>query len=256
MKAIILKVSDLGEKDRLVTLLTPGRGKMNVVARGARKPHSRLMGVVLPFQYVDLLLWRGRSLDGISQGEVLESFPLLREDLQRMSWASLGCEFSERLTRDDDDHGFFQLLLAYQRLLLKASGPQLPLCASWLMLQGLIRTGYGPQLDQCMHCGRALNDASDSRNIVFDAAGGVLCPDCAQRSPVHPSGSRQTVSPAVLGCLRFLRHAAAASVLRMKLAADGRVLLHLLEHFVQWNLDVRLRTLDFMNSTRLAEEEG
>ena len=66
-EAIILRRADLGEADRLLTIFTPGRGKLRVVAKGARKPTSRKSGHVELFTRSNLLIARARELDIVSQ---------------------------------------------------------------------------------------------------------------------------------------------------------------------------------------------
>src|SRR5512135_2205211 len=86
-EAIILRRADLGEADRLLKILTPGYGKLRVVAKGARKPASRKTGHVELFTRSNLLVARARNLDIVSQAETVESYRPLREDLLRSTYA-------------------------------------------------------------------------------------------------------------------------------------------------------------------------
>src|SRR5437764_15490515 len=70
--AIILKRFDLGEADRLLTLLTPRHGKIEVVAKGARKLTSAKTGHVELFTRADMLIHRGRELGIAAQAELVE----------------------------------------------------------------------------------------------------------------------------------------------------------------------------------------
>ena len=65
--AIILKRFDLGEADRLLTILTPQYGKLEAVAKGARKLTSHKTGHVELFTRADMLLNLGRELDVVNQ---------------------------------------------------------------------------------------------------------------------------------------------------------------------------------------------
>ena len=82
-QAIILSRRDFGESDRLLTLFTPARGKLRVIAKGARKPTAKLSGHVELFARSDCLIHRGRSLDILTQAELIEPYLGLREDLGR-----------------------------------------------------------------------------------------------------------------------------------------------------------------------------
>src|SRR5690554_4752709 len=74
VNAIVLRRRDLGETDRIVTLLTAERGKLRVVAKGSRRPSSRIAGYLEPFSASRLLIARTRGLDIISQAESIDPF--------------------------------------------------------------------------------------------------------------------------------------------------------------------------------------
>ncbi|MGA1474249.1 MAG: DNA repair protein RecO, partial [Prochlorothrix sp.] len=84
---INLKAAPLGEQDRLLTILTPERGLLRVVAGGARKAKSSLAGRSNLFVVNQLVIAPGRSLDRITQAETIESFPRFSQDLTRLTAA-------------------------------------------------------------------------------------------------------------------------------------------------------------------------
>ena len=69
----MLRTWRLGESDRIVNLLTPGRGKVRAVAKGVRKTKSRFGGRLEPMVPLSLLLYEGRELDIVTQAETLET---------------------------------------------------------------------------------------------------------------------------------------------------------------------------------------
>src|SRR5436309_11311354 len=85
-EAVIIRRSDFGEADRLLTLMTP-QGKRRVIAKGARKTTSRLAGHIELFTHTMLLLAIGRTFDVLTQSTILHSFDTLRGDLERISAA-------------------------------------------------------------------------------------------------------------------------------------------------------------------------
>src|SRR3990172_1396461 len=94
-EAIVLRRSDVGKAERLLTLLTPDRGKLRVVAKGARKIASRKGGHVELFNHVGLLIARGRGeFDIVSQAETIEPYRALREDLHRSTYAHYAAELA------------------------------------------------------------------------------------------------------------------------------------------------------------------
>ena len=79
--AIVLRHSDWGEADRLLTLFTRERGKLRALAKGARKARSRKAGHLEPFTHVRLQLAKGRDLPIVTQAETVDAYIPLRDDL-------------------------------------------------------------------------------------------------------------------------------------------------------------------------------
>src|SRR5512137_1244562 len=86
-EGIVLRHSDFGEADRLLSVFTPHLGKVRLLAKGIRKPASRKAGHLELFTRTQLLIARGRNLDIVTQAQTLEPYLTLRQDLWRMSHA-------------------------------------------------------------------------------------------------------------------------------------------------------------------------
>src|SRR5438034_4098060 len=99
-EAIIIRRSDLGEADKILTIFTPNFGKLRVVARGVRKVTSRLAGHVELFTRSQMLLAKGRNLDIVTQSETIDAFRLLHENLSLIARASYAAEMLDKLTPD------------------------------------------------------------------------------------------------------------------------------------------------------------
>ncbi len=99
-EAIVLRRTNLGEADRIVTLFCRDQGKVAAVAKGARTPKSRLSGRLELFSHVRLLLAVGRTLDIVSQVDVVHAHSPLRGDLERLGFAAFAIELTDRATAD------------------------------------------------------------------------------------------------------------------------------------------------------------
>ena len=173
-EAVIIRRSDFGEADRLLTLITP-MGKRRVVAKGARKTTSRLAGHIELFTHTGLLLAVGRNLDIITQSSILHSFDTLRGDLRRIGAAYYAAELIDRLVEEEDENRpAFDLLVATLTALDSTTHADLALRFYELRLLGFL--GYRPQLYHCAVCQEALTEAT---NRFSPSAGGALCPRCA-----------------------------------------------------------------------------
>src|SRR5438045_6553086 len=141
-EAVIIRRSDFGEADRLLTLITP-MGKRRVVAKGARKTTSRLAGHIELFTHAGLLLAVGRNLDIVTQSTILHSFDTLRGDLRRIGAAYYVAELIDRLIEEEEeDRPAFDLLVATLQALDTTTSPDLALRCYEQHLLGLVR--YGP----------------------------------------------------------------------------------------------------------------
>lgn len=175
---IILRRSDWGEADRLVTLFTPGFGKLRVVAPGARKPQSRKSGHLELFTYGTYVLARGRTFDKLTQAETRAYFPGLRESLDRITCASLAAEFVDRFIQEHDENALLYELLLKTLAILDdpAQSPDPLLALRYFEVRALSLLGYQPQVYHCIVC----NDPLEPLEQFFSLeGGGVVCPRCA-----------------------------------------------------------------------------
>lgn len=179
VEGIILRSRDLGEADRLLTVYSLEEGKLGAVARGARRPGSRLAASVQPFACARLLLWRGKHLDVVTQTQLRQSFPRLRSDLGGVAAASLLAELVDSFTQERDPApSLFALLRGTLAALDESVGePGRSLeGATYAFILGLLAlAGFAPRLTRCVHCGEEPGPAG----CYFDApAGGVVCARC------------------------------------------------------------------------------
>lgn len=221
VEAIILRSRDLGEADRLITAYSLEEGKLAAVARGARRPGSRLAAAVQPFACARLLLWRGKQLDVVTQSHLRQSFPRLRSHLIGVAAASLLAELVDSFTQERDPApALFALLRGSLAALDETVGE--PGCSpegvAYAFVLGLLAlAGYAPRLTRCVYCGE---DPGPGGHFFDAAAGGLVCPRChrgqralhlseaARRVLLHLAGSspraaaRLAVSPATMDEVR------------------------------------------------------
>ena len=109
---VVLRTQKLGESDRIITVLTKGRGRVRVVARGVRRTSSRIGARLEPFTYVDMQCYEGRTLDSITQVEMLASYgSQLSADYGRWTAGQAMLETAERLTSEEGEPAVQQFLL-------------------------------------------------------------------------------------------------------------------------------------------------
>jgi DNA repair protein RecO (recombination protein O) len=171
-QGIVLRSFPFGEADRVVVMLSPNHGKLRAVAKGVRKTTSRFGGRLEPFTHVDLVLYEGRDLDTITQVSVIDAFPHLRNDLERVLAAGTMVEAMDAVTEEGE--GAVRAFLLLQRGLraLEAGSRHPDLVAAFLLKVADV-VGVAPALNECAGCGTT----SGVTRFSF-AGGGVLCERC------------------------------------------------------------------------------
>jgi DNA repair protein RecO (recombination protein O) len=152
--AVVTSRFRLGEADRVLTLLSATRGKFKAIAKGVRKPTSRLGGGVEPFAELDLALVKGRTFDTVTQVRSVRVWLGLRSRLGSAAVAWYVAELVERATSDEQPEPELYALLLHAWDLLESGAPD-ALIARWAELALLDAAGQGPELDLCLDCGRA-----------------------------------------------------------------------------------------------------
>ena len=111
-EGIILKSSNYGEADRLLTIFTKNHGKLRVIAKGVRRITSRRGGNLELFNDVNVYLNCGKNLDSLSEVEVINSFSNWRKDIKSVGVAYYLCELVDKLTAEGQEHyQVFKLLV-------------------------------------------------------------------------------------------------------------------------------------------------
>jgi len=247
-EGIVLRSMDLGEADRVLTVLTPRLGKLRVIAKGVRRPRSRLGGGLEPFSDVHLVLAVGRTFDVITQAALENPHLGLRDDLHSTAAAWYLVELADRFCEGSaESHEAFELLA--QGLAALDAAPadvSREVVARWFELHLLGAMGFRPELAQCLDCGMAI--APDG-NHYAPAAGGLLGPECAQAA----LGSRP-ISAAALTVMRHLQRSPLTDVLRLRLpVATQREVERMLHATVSAVLERELRTRDFLDEVALRD---
>ncbi len=171
-QGIVLRSFPFGEADRVVVMLSPNHGKLRTVAKGVRKTKSRFGGRLEPFTHVDVVLYEGRNLDTITQVSVIEAFPRLRADLDKVVTAGTLVEVADVVAQEQESAVRLFLLLQRGLRALDRSGLHPDLLTAYLVKAAEV-IGLAPALDRCAGCGRT------DRLVRFSfAEGGVQCESC------------------------------------------------------------------------------
>jgi len=232
---IVLRTQKLGEADRIITILGRTTGRIRAVAKGVRRTKSRFGARLEPFTHVDLMLHPGRSLDIITQAEVIRPYgePLVG-DYPRYTAGVAMLETAERFTPVEKEPALRQLLLLIGglRALSEAEhDPRLVLDA--FLLRSLAIAGYAPALEECARCGAP---ARERRLPAFAiAAGGMVCASCRPPGAAAPAAGTVAL---MFALLRGDWDSADRSERRHRVECSG-----LVAAYLQWHLEHSIRSL-------------
>jgi DNA repair protein RecO (recombination protein O) len=210
-EAIVLRSMDLGEADRVLTVLTPRLGKLKVIAKGVRRTRSRIGGGLEPFSDVQLVLAAGRTWDVVTTASLEDPHLGLRNDLHSTAAAWYVVELVDRFCEGAaDSHAAFVLLAqALAGLDAPSAAVARELVTRWFELHLLDAMGFRPELARCVACG---SEIEPEGNAYSATAGGVVCPQCRDVA----LGARPVGADA-LKVLRHLQRSPLADVLSLRL---------------------------------------
>ena len=145
-EAILLRLTDYGEADRIVSMFTLEHGKLSGIARGAKRSRRRFAGALEAFAHLKLQLQLGAGLANLVSADILSIFPGVRAELTKIGFAAYACELVERLTPDEEPNPrLFRLLYCYLERLDLA--PVSPSDRRFFAVNLLKILGYQPLLE-------------------------------------------------------------------------------------------------------------
>jgi len=179
-KGLVIKVKDVGEADRLLSILTETQGKVVVRAKGVRWFYSKNHGHLDLLSYLRLTLVEGRQMDQVTSVETIDSFKPIKDNLQKTAFAYYLLELCDKLLPEKEENKNVLALLLAVLEVLKKEKPQKPLLL-FFQLNLLTLLGFQPQLSFCVNCQRRFSP----KEIWFfsPTMGGLLCHLCRKNDP-------------------------------------------------------------------------
>lgn len=244
-RGIVLKRTNFGETDRIVTFYTSTLGKKRAKAIGARKIRARLGGHLELFMLSDIMIAKGQNLDTIISAQVISAYPNIRTDLHKASLAYFLAELVDKIVGEElKDTRIFNLLahtmeVLNDKIFLIESLPILLIAFEMQLLNIL---GFSPQVSRCVHCGK-----TKSRKFGFSAIlGGILCEDCLRYDRVATAISLSEIR-AMQGLLRL--HL--AKKLNFELSFKTiELVTEKLEYFIRFVFEKNIKSLEFIKQTQ------
>jgi DNA repair protein RecO (recombination protein O) len=210
-EAVVLSRLDFGEADRILTVYTPYLGKLRVIAKGVRRPTSKLGPHLEYFTRSHLMVAKGRDLDLVTGAETIEPYLPLRSNLEALGHASHLVELLNRLTEDRQENArAYDLLIRSLTLLADGVDPFAVTRHYEMALLSLV--GYRPELYQCVNCTSEIQSGANALSVRL---GGLLCPLCRNTDV--------SARPLIVNAQKYLRtldRAGLTGVISLKIDRD------------------------------------
>jgi len=228
--AIVLRRVNYRDNDRMVTLLSPSRGRIDALIRNCRKPKSHNLNAAELFALGDYMLIETGGRIIVTSVHLIETFYPLRADYERLTCATWLLSLAEAAAEpEQEQQELFMLLLHTLSRLAFSAQPWKPLLSGFLLHFSACQ-GFKPRLNHCTLCGKRLGEEPP---FFFDAEeGGLVCGDCRRSRSQVPLSPEQ---------LRWMRHALTVGSASWVNTPEAEAPFELLRSYVESKLGRRLK---------------
>lgn len=235
--ALVLKVTDTGESDRLVTLLTAEYGVIRAFANRAKKINSKMHGATQSLCYGEFSVYRSRDCYIVDDATAKEVFFGLREDIERLSLAQYFCALCAELVPEMEPAKDILRVVLNSLHLLETKRRSCDFLKAVTELKLLALSGFMPELVCCPHCGEELTG-----EMYFNITEG-----CLQCRASGKGGIK--INPTVLTAMRHICANPIERIYSFSLPADDeKLLMQVCEKFLLSQTKRSFKALDFYKS--------
>jgi DNA repair protein RecO len=238
VRGIVIKATNVGEADKIITLFTDRLGKIGVVVHGARKAKSRFIASSQIFSYSEFVLYSGRNLYTVNQAELIESFQVVLEDLYTLTYCSYMVELIDALIQNDEANT--DLFLLFLKTMYLMTDPEIDreLLVRVFELKAMSIAGYMPNLGRCSIC------RGDNSPALFSVKhGGIICSNCTGNEVSGIKLSMETLS-----VMRYLMKINIEKIRTIKVSMSVKNdMKKILKNYIKYYLEREFKSLDFLS---------
>ena len=240
-KGLISRCTNYKESDIIFTLLSEEKGIQNFIARGAKKPSSRLSGHIEPINYVEIYYSSNSSLPPVSQIQPINSFIKIKSDYNLLVKSQYLVELSEKFFSDETNNKpQLDRLVKTIDELINTSHPELVILVYEYEL--LKSHGFGLSIFECINCSKTLNKESHYFSI---SNSGFYCKDCLSEANSNEELIRFSIESQVV--LRSIERRNYAAISQLDLDNISiKKLSEILKKSISNVLGVQLKTSRFL----------
>lgn len=172
---IIISENNFGDFDKMLTMLTPGLGKISCVAKGARRPKSALLAGSQFLCFGEYIMYKGADTYNINSCEMIEIFYNLRTDWDKLKYATYITKIIQDVTEENENS--YKILQLYLNTLyvMSETDKDLELITCIFKMKLLSILGFKPNIDKCVNC-------KSQENLTFFSLrdNGFKCEICSK----------------------------------------------------------------------------
>lgn len=215
-KGIVLAQNNMGDNDRMITLLTPDLGKVGCAAKGSRNAKSTLMAGTQFLCFGDFIIYKGVTSYNINSCEPIEIFYNIRLDIDKLKYASEVAKIVNDVT-DENQHTYRILQLTLNTMyMISETDKDLDLILSIFKIRLLSIIGFSPMIDKCVNC----NETKVRYFSLKDD--GLKCENCGRIDK-----SAIQISDTTVKAIRYIIKADAKKIYSFDLSKENKVQLKL-----------------------------
>lgn len=186
-EGIVIRTTNYGETNKIVTIYSREFGKLGFMARGAKKTNSRLSAISQLFMHGSFLYMKSKGLGTLQQGEILSSLRSIREDIFKTAYASYLVDLLDKSTEERKPNPFlFELI--YQSLCYIDEDYDMEIITNIFEMKMLAILGLYPCMNKCAVCG------NQEGHFAFSIReNGLICHRCYEKDPYRLSMSQAAV---------------------------------------------------------------
>ncbi len=175
-RGIVLRTHSFKESSLFCSIFTEKFGKLRLIAKGARRPKSKICGTLEPFTLSEVIFYKRESRDvyTLSDAVIIENFQNIRSSQLKFTACEAICELIDKTTVLEEPNR--QLFLETIEFFERISMTDDKIAGYWslLMLFKLLKfAGLQPHLEDCVRCHSPIFDKSIINFSI--SAGGLVC---------------------------------------------------------------------------------
>ena len=189
MKGIIIAENNMGDFDKMLTMLTPGAGKISCVAKGARRPKSSLLAGTQFLCFGEYVMFKGQEHYTINSCDTIEVFYNLRTDIEKLEYAVNITKIIQDVTNENENS--YKILQLYLNTLYMISETDKDpnFITSVFKIKLLCFLGFKPRIEECTNC-----RSKENLRYFSIKDNGLKCESCSRqdKGAIHISDSTVT----------------------------------------------------------------